>query len=251
MKKTILSLAIVFLYYLCVYSQDMPKEAAQFFNEGNTLLKQGNFKGAIEKFEQALKYSDDYRIYYQKGIAYRRAGNIDQAEKNFIIVTEKKPDFEGAYNALGNVYFQKGDMQKAITNFEKVLELSKDAKTKSLAAENAARAYTKLAQDLLADGKHKQAIDYLNNAVEKNKYDAAFLLLSQAYNEIGEYDKAIEAADKALNNRKNVSKGGPLYYKGLAFKGKGDIEKAKEAFTEGLSDPKYKKQCEYELGLLK
>jgi len=75
--------------------------------------------------------------------------------------------------------------------------------------------------------------------------------LSQAYNEIGEYDKAIEAADKALNNRKNVSKGGPLYYKGLAFKGKGDIEKAKEAFTEGLSDPKYKKQCEYELGLLK
>jgi len=169
MKKTILSLAIVFLYYLCVYSQDMPKEAAQFFNEGNTLLKQGNFKGAIEKFEQALKYSDDYRIYYQKGIAYRRAGNIDQAEKNFIIVTEKKPDFEGAYNALGNVYFQKGDMQKAITNFEKVLELSKDAKTKSLAAENAARAYTKLAQDLLADGKHKQAIDYLNKAVEKKQ----------------------------------------------------------------------------------
>lgn len=232
-------------------AQELPKEAAQLFNEGNTLLKQGNFNAAIKKFDEALKHSDDYRIYYQRGIAYRRAGNINEAEKNFILVTEKKPDFEGAYNALGNVYFQKGDMQKAIQNFEKVLELSKDAKTRSLAAENAARAYAKLAQDLLADQKHKQAIEMLNKAVERSKYDSAFLLLAQAYNEIGEYDKAIEAADKALNNRKNISKGGPFYYKGLAFKAKGDIEKAKEAFKEGLADPKYKKQCEYELSLLK
>ena len=64
------------------------------------------------------------------------------------------------------------------------------------------------------------------------------------------YDKALEAADRALNNQKTIPKGGPYYYKGKAFLGKNDKVKAKEAFEAGKKDKSYRDLCEYELKVM-
>jgi outer membrane protein assembly factor BamD (BamD/ComL family) len=54
MRKTIITLSLlVFLAAGNIFSQDMNPDAGKLFNAGNELLKAGNFKGAIEKYDKA------------------------------------------------------------------------------------------------------------------------------------------------------------------------------------------------------
>lgn len=53
-----------------------------------------------------------------------------------------------------------------------------------------------------------------------------------------------------MKYRSTISKGGSYYYMGVAYKFKGDTQKAKEMFNNAKVDPQYKKTAEYELSLL-
>lgn len=250
MKKAIFLLSILFISFQ-VCAQDMNKDAAVAYNTGNELQRQGDFEGAIKKYDEALAIEKDYRIYYQKGLALKKVNRIDDSKNAYLKSLELKNDFDGVYNALGGIEFSKGNFNEAIGYFEKFEQTTKNAKNKSAAKEYIARSYTKLGENAKNDGNLEKAVEYLNKATESFKYDAAYLLLSNVYYDMGKFDQAIEAANLAIDNRKNVSKGAPHYYKGLAFKGKGDVAKAKENFEEGRKDAKYKQVCEHELSLLK
>ena len=104
---------------------------------------------------------------------------------------------------------------------------------------------------LLASGDSNKGIEYLKKAVENDNYDAAYLSLAKVYSELGRYDEAITAAQNALKYRSKITKGGPYYYIGVSYKGKGDMNKAKENFKLASGDPTYKKTADYELGSLK
>ena len=94
----------------------------------------------------------------------------------------------------------------------------------------------------------------MNEAVNNYNYDAAYLTLAEIYVELGKYDKSLSAADNAINYRTSkskISKGAPYYYKGLAFKGKDEVDKAKENFQIASKDKQYKSSSEYELKNLK
>ena len=54
-----------------------------------------------------------------------------------------------------------------------------------------------------------------------------------------------------LKYRSKITKGGPYYYMGIAYKVKGDVTKAKENFKLASADPTYKKTADYELSLIK
>jgi tetratricopeptide (TPR) repeat protein len=158
---------------------------------------------------------------------------------------------EAVLNALGGVFFAMKDYQKSIENFEKVLNVSKNNSFKEKVRKNMSLAYTQLGNDAMKSGNGAKAIEYLNKAVELDKYDSAFLLLAQLYVDLGNYDNAIKAAEDALKYRNKISKGGPNYYIGLAYKFKGDNIKAKEYFNLAKTDPAYKSTAEYQLNLLK
>ena len=115
---------------------------------------------------------------------------------------------------------------------------------------NISLAYAKLGNQALTDGNANKGIDYLTKAVEYNNYDAAYLSLAKIYSELEEWDKSIAASDDALKYRSKISKGGPYFYMGVSYKGKGENEKAKEMFNKAKSDATYKKTAEYELSLL-
>ena len=112
---------------------------------------------------------------------------------------------------------------------------------------NLSFAYAKMGNDAVTDGKPKVAVEYLQKAVENSNYDAAYLSLAKVYADLGEYDKVIDAAQSALKYRSSIGKGGPYYYLGLAYKNKGEVDKAKEMFKEAKADKTYKKLSEYEL----
>ena len=231
-------------------AQDMNPEAAKLYNEGNGLLKAGNYKGAITDYDKALAIEKDYRIYYQKGVAQKKVNDLSGSLASFEECVKLKSDFEAGYNAVGGVYFSMGDFHKAVDNFEKVLTLSKNASVKKKVQKNLSLAYVKLGDEEMKKGNPSKAIEYLNKAVDNDKLDAAYLLLAQIYSETGDWDKCISASENALKYKSKITNGGPNYYMGLAYKGKGDTQKAKEMFEKAKADPTYRKNAEYQLGIL-
>lgn len=144
-----------------------------------------------------------------------------------------------------------GNYSAAIENFDKVLKSNANNSVKQKVKKNISLAYAKLGNESLAGGDATKGIEYLKKAVENDNYDAAYLSLAKVYTETGKYDDAIAAAQNALKYRSKITKGGPYYYMGIAYKFKGDITKAKENFNLAAGDPTYKKTADYELSTLK
>ncbi len=250
--KSILSVCLLtlILFAQSNFAQEMKPEAGKLYNAGNDMLKAGNYNGAIDSYDKALQIEKDYRIYYQKGQAQKKAGNLEAAKNSFEESIKHKSDFEAGYNALGGVYFSLGNYEAAVTNFEKVMQISKDNKTKTKVKTNLSLAYSKMGTTALSDGNVNKAVEYLQKAVSNNNYDAAYLSLAKLYSETGEWDKSISASENALKYRSGIPKGGPYFYMGISYKGKGDLSKAKEMFNLAKADATYKKTAEYELSLL-
>jgi tetratricopeptide (TPR) repeat protein len=249
--KVFLILFVAMLITGSTFAQEMKSDAAQLYNDGNQKLKSGDYAGAVASFDKALAIEKDYRIYYQKGVAFKKLEKLEDARDAFEECLKAKPDFESGYNALGAVYFAMGNYQEAATNFEKVLSTTQDANVKSALQKNISMAYYKLGVNALKENKPKDAIGYLEKSVADNNYDAAYLSLANAYTQTKEWDKAISAGENAVKYLSIISKGGPYYFMGVAYKGKGDMTKAKEMFEKAKADATYKKNAEYELSSIK
>ncbi|MCW8813557.1 MAG: tetratricopeptide repeat protein [Chlorobium sp.] len=243
-------LLIFLLTSVFTFAQEMSVEVGKLYNEGNSLLKAGNYNGAISDYDKALAIEKDYRIYYQKGIAQKKSNDLNGSKASLEECLKLKNDFEPGYNALGGVYFSMGNYNQAIKNFEKVLTISKNASVQKKIKKNLSLAYAKLGNDEISNGNSQKAVEYLNKAVENDNYDAAYLSLAKLYSELNDWDKCISASENALKYKSKITSGGPNYYMGLAYKGKGDNQKAKELFEKAKSDPTYRKNAEYQLGLL-
>jgi tetratricopeptide (TPR) repeat protein len=244
-------LIIILAFSSLVTAQDMNPEAAKLYNEGNSLLKANDYIGAISSYDKALVIEKDHRTFYQKGVAQKKNNDMQGAKVSFEECIKIKTDFESGYNALGSVYYALSDFNQAIVNFEKVLTLTDNAETIAKIKKNLSLTYYKLGSQEATNGNSQKAIEYLNKSIENDNYDAAYLSLAKLYSELSEWDKSIAAAENATKYISKITPGGPLYYMGMSYKGKGDKQKAKEMFEKAKSDPTYRKSAEYELGLLK
>ena len=252
MKKlaaVMLSVLLLFIYSNTV-AQDMKPETGKLYNEGNSMLKAGNYAGAIENYNKALEIEKDYRIYYQRGVAQKKTRDLEEAKMSFEECIKLNGKFSGAFNALGGVYFQMGNYPESINNFEKVLTLTDKASIQKKVKKNLSLAYSKLGNQELSNGDATKGVEHLTTAVGYDNYDAAYLSLAKIYSELGEWDNSITASENALKYRSKITKGGPYYYMGISYKGKGDTEKAKEMFNKAKGDVTYRKTAEYELSLM-
>lgn len=255
MKKALSITVFLLLVTSIIFSQSgkMDNEAAKLYNEGNSQKKSGNFAGALENYKKALEISEDYRIYYQMSSVYKKQRNFAEAEKVLMRALELKPDFNTAYNSLGTNYYSWGKYDKAVENFSKFKANADSEKLKERASKYIGLAYTKLGEGALKDRNYEEAEKQLLNAVSNYNYDAAYLKLADVYVETGNYEEALKAADNAINYRdkkSKVPKGAPYFYKGLAFKGLSDKEKAKENFKIASSDKQYRDRSNHEIKYL-
>ena len=115
-----------------------------------------------------------------------------------------------------------GDYSNAVSNFEKGLELAKNASTQKKFKKNISLTYGKLGEKEISNANSTKAIEYLNKAIEYDYSDAAYLKLAQLYSELGEWDKSISASKNALKYKSKITIGGPYFYMGVSYKGKGD-----------------------------
>ncbi len=250
-KLSISILSLILFSASFLFGQDMSQEAAPLYNEGNKLIKSGQYNAAIEKYDAAIAIQGHEKIFYQKSVALKKLRKFNDAEKALLKCVELNPDFVAGYSGLGTTYYSLKKYQLAVDNFNKYIERTDNEKSKTKIKKFVGLSYTQLGQGAKRDGKHQQAINYLNEAVKNYKYDSAYLALAEINIELGKYNDALSAADNAINNRKKISKGAGYYYKGLAFKGLEDKDKARENFKVSVKDKTYKASSEYELKQLK
>jgi tetratricopeptide (TPR) repeat protein len=253
MTKKILGMLLTFILaanIIFAQATEMNPEAAQLYNDGNKLVKSGQYQAALEKYNASLGIQDHQNTHYQKSVAYKKLRQYKEAEAALLKAIELDPNFMIAFSGLGTTYYSLKNYNKAIENFEKYISLSDDEKQNKRIKKYVGLAYTQLGQAAKSNGKHQVAIENFNNAVSNYDYDAAYLYLAEVHYEVGNYDLALEAADKAINFRgakSKISKGAPYYYKGLAFKGKNELDKARENFNVSVKDKQYKNSSKYEL----
>jgi tetratricopeptide (TPR) repeat protein len=158
--------------------------------------------------------------------------------------TNAAPDFLAAYFFLGNSYdnmwkpARKGEpendalMSKAIENYTKAAEQSKDPLIKRRAMEYIVAAY---APDKLNDPAQAEPVVQKMIAADPNE-PTAYFQLSKIYEDAGRYEEAEQALLKARDARPND----PTVWNSIAgyYNRQGDFDKTMEAFNKAAElDP--------------
>jgi arylsulfatase A-like enzyme/Flp pilus assembly protein TadD len=91
---------------------------------GALYMRQGNTSKAMAAFEQAAQLNPhDHESLQNLAVAYRGMGRVADAERVLNAIIASGEEFAPAYNELGMVAFQKGEIAKARELFEKAAQL--------------------------------------------------------------------------------------------------------------------------------
>ncbi len=255
MRRSIRTLFVLMIFVaIPAFSQapapDQKKiEADKLYNEGNSLFRAGNYAGAIEKYTSALALAKDFKYYYQLGLSYKQSRQIDKALEAFEESIKLKNDFYQGYNALGGTYLANRTYDKSIEAFKQALKYNPSL---AAAIQGISEAYAGQAQQLVNDGKIIEAGALVDEALDQHPNNPKlYLIAAIIYNKLDQPEKAIQAAEEAIKQKKRGSKGAEYFEIGIAHKKLKDYEKARAAFAEAKKDPTYSRNAQYELDGLK
>jgi|GEM_PF-3805091 len=183
------------------------------------------------RYEQEMRKGGDVEItdaakaefFLKRGDARAAKGDLDGAIADYTKAIELKPDYAEAYNNRGIAWVDKGEYDKAIEDFSRAVELKPDL----------AQAYYNRGNAWANKGEYDRAIEDYTKAIElKPDYAAAYNNRGFARAEMGDlngaiadYTKAVELNPqdaRAYNNRGNAK-----YYKG-------DLDGAIEDLTKAI-----------------
>lgn len=125
----ILTLAMLVATSGCTSNQ-LTLSAQDYNQQGLSLANQGKYEDAIAAYTSAIYLnSQDAQFYVNRGTAYLNMKQYDLAIADFDKAIELDPNLAEAYAGRGCAYMNKGGAYRifAIMNFNKVIELSKNA----------------------------------------------------------------------------------------------------------------------------
>lgn len=132
-----------------------------FENMGLVLLNMKRYKESSDSYNEAIKLgSQNPEVFYNRGIALKELNSkfditaLDMFEK----AIKLKPDHVQAHNAMGNLFAELGDHDKAIKCYELAIKLNPDY----------AQSYNGLAASYGAMGHLEEAITFFDKAIEKD-----------------------------------------------------------------------------------
>lgn len=174
---------------------------------GGLYLEMGQISQGIDVLEQGLSQlktrlqaGDDsaqatsilYEMHYHLGIGYRKQQNLTQALFHYQTATQIDilPTLKlGAYNNLGNLFKEIGQLIEAKTTYQQVLEIDP----------NLAIAHYNLGMTFRAMGDYREAITAYNQAIALNPKGAdAYQNLGVVLLQIGQIQQSREAFKQAI-----------------------------------------------------
>ena len=154
MKLLFTALFVFVSLTLLAQTAEMNPDAATLYNEGNSLVKSGQYNAALEKYDQALAIEQNVKVYYQKSVALKKIRKFNEAEQALLKAVELDPNFITAYSGLGTTYYSLKEYGKAIDNFKKYIELSDNEKQNKKIQKFIGLSYTQLGQQAKSGGKY-------------------------------------------------------------------------------------------------
>ena len=128
------------------------------------------------------------------GVILIHKGNVDDAITYFQRALHTKPDFVNAHHNLGNALIQKGNVEVAIVHYQKALEGEPD---NAYVLNDLAWIRAAAAQAEFRNG--PEAVRLAERACRVTDYRFPLMIgtLAAAYAEVGRYDEAVSASEKA------------------------------------------------------
>ncbi len=166
-------------------------------------IEQKRFSDAIKDLRLILKdqpkESPNIELLMQLGLLYSMDDRPSEAIKVFGQVIKLDTEYWQAYRMRGDTLLAMKDYSKAIADFEKALKTAPaDTEERSAILNNLSWTLSTSLEDSVRDG--KRALELGLEACELTEYKKPHILstLAAAYAETGQYEKAVEWSQKAV-----------------------------------------------------
>ncbi len=190
--------------------------------------------------EAGSKYS---KSYYSIGRLYHIKKELDQALEALQMSVAMDPEYAEAHYYLGEVYMQKEALNSAIGAYQQATVLDSTY----------AQAFYKLGLVYKEDGQFEKAVDSYQKviALEPNSKIArdSKYRLAVVYNALRRYQEAIAVAGEYLERKPTDAKA--LVALGEAYENLGQLEKAIDAYTKAAKDSRWNQYATYKIDQLK
>jgi tetratricopeptide (TPR) repeat protein len=203
--------------------------ATEWFEKGYNLQREIWGKKKIPELAEVVNYytrvlelnPNFATAYNNRGVAYYNKGEYDQAIWDFDRALKIKPDLVEAYYGRGTTYADKGEYSWAIRDFDRALKIKPKY----------AEAYYNRGVIYGNKDKHDRAIWDFDQALKiKPDLVEAYYNRGVAYYNKGEYDRAIWDFDRAL--KINPDDAEAYWTRGLTYKHKGKLDAADRDFNK-------------------
>lgn len=197
---------------------------AEDFNKlGIKKAEEGDFEGALENFDRAIKLNPDYADAYNNRASVRHElGDDPGAQKDYTEAILLNPDRAVFHNNLGIISYSSDDYRGA-----------QAAHTRSIQLNGGAQAYNNRGFARLRLAEVQAALKDFTQAIELNPNDAlAWNNRGDVYLESGNLERALE--DYAQAARLNPNNPKTFYNLGVIHSRLGNKEKALEDFTKAI-----------------
>jgi len=207
------------------------------FTIGVVRYEAQDYEDAIARFTKALEFVPDAEqeivqdnainaLYFCRGFAYYIKGELDKAIVDYNQLLKINPEAPLAYINRGNAYTEKGELDQAIADFNRALKINPEDAYAAYVYINRGSAYYE-------KGELDQAIADFNQFLKiKPKFAFAYYNRGSAYYEKGELDQAIADFTQAL--KINPKFAFAYNKRGSAYTEKGELDQAIADFTQSL-----------------
>jgi tetratricopeptide (TPR) repeat protein len=205
-----------------------PTEEENYVDLAALCLDDESYDIGLEVLDVGIHYvPNSYRLYVQRGFMLVMRGRMEDAEKQFETARLLAPEKSLPYIALGEVWMQMGQAQKAVDLLRsKSAAPGTDFLTPYVFAEALIRAGAEIGSPAEAE-----AIRALERSIQLNaKYSHAHAELGKLLLKEGEIDRAIPELQVATELDPNDS--GPFFQLGQAYRRKGEKAKADEMLAK-------------------
>lgn len=202
------------------------EQAGLYLQIGTSNLMQGNIPQAISALMDAEKLApDDPAIKNNLGLAYFMRERYDLAEQKLRQALRLKGDFSDARNNLARVMIE---LQKPQEALKEALRVTKDLTYGSPEKPwlNAGMAYFQMGQWKEARAAMQKSIEYQRENCLAQSY------LGRTYYEEGNYQRATEILDQAIQSCMKSQIDEPHYYSALSYFQLGQKAKSIARFNE-------------------
>ena len=101
------------------------QELSLIFSAGVDANREGDFKAAVERFNQTLGLSARcVGCYFNLAVAYTELGRFAEAELAFRQAIEIKPDYAAAYYGLANIYRKQNQTENTMAAHEEAIRIT-------------------------------------------------------------------------------------------------------------------------------